>query len=72
MPTYVRDNLTDYLQDKFSFRTDYEIMTYEKFNKIFRQIKKLSCTQKNKSLQIQYLPGFAGYFYVTTVKDKII
>lgn len=37
---YVRDNLTDHLYDKFSFRTDYEIITYEKFNKIFKQIKK--------------------------------
>ena len=39
-PAYVRDNLTDHLHDKFSFRTDYEIITYEKFNKIFKQIKK--------------------------------
>ena len=39
-PAYVRDNLTDHLHDKFSFRTDYEIITYKKFNKIFKQIKK--------------------------------
>lgn len=37
---YVGDNVTDHLHDKFSFRTDYEIITYEKFNKIFKQIKK--------------------------------
>lgn len=40
LPAYVRDNLTDDLHDKFGFRTDYEIITYEKFNKIFKQIKK--------------------------------
>ncbi len=39
-PAYVGDNLTDHLHDKFSFRTDYEIIIYEKFNKIFKQIKK--------------------------------
>lgn len=39
-PAYVGDNVTDHLHDKFSFRTDYEIITYEKFNKIFKQIKK--------------------------------
>ena len=40
LPAYIRDNLTDDLHDKVCFRTDYEIITYEKFNKIFKQIKK--------------------------------
>ena len=39
-PAYVRNNLTDDLHDVFGFRTDYEITTYEKFNKIFKQLKK--------------------------------
>ena len=39
-PAYVRNNLTDDLHDVFDFRTDYEITTYEKFNKIFKQLKK--------------------------------
>ena len=39
-PAYVRNNLTDDLHDVFGFRTDYEITTYEKFNKIFSKIKR--------------------------------
>ena len=39
-PAYVRDNLTDDLHDTFGFRTDYEITTYEKINKIFKQLKR--------------------------------
>lgn len=39
-PAYVRNDLTDDLHELFGFRTDYEIVPYEKFKKIFRQIKK--------------------------------
>ena len=39
-PVYVRDDLTDDLHDVFGFRTDYEIINYENFKKIFNQIKK--------------------------------
>ena len=39
-PAYVRNNLTDDLHDVFGFRTDYEITTYEKFNKIFSKVKR--------------------------------
>lgn len=38
-PAYVRDNLTDDLHEIFGFRTDYEIVTYESFKKIFKQVK---------------------------------
>lgn len=38
-PAYVRDNLTDDLHEVFGFRTDYEIVSYENFEKIFKQIK---------------------------------
>lgn len=38
-PAYVRNDLTDDLHDLFGFRTDYEIVTYENFKKIFTQIK---------------------------------
>jgi len=39
-PAYVRNDLTDDLHKIFGFRTDFEIVTYEKFKKIFTQIKK--------------------------------
>lgn len=39
-PAYVRDNLTDDLHETFGFRTDYEIVSYKKFEKIFKQLKK--------------------------------
>ena len=39
-PLYVRDDLTDDLHDTFSFRTDYEITSYENFKKIFKQVKR--------------------------------
>lgn len=39
-PAYVRDDLSDALHDTFGFRTDYEIVTYEKFKKIFNHVKK--------------------------------
>ena len=39
-PAYVRNNLTDDLHETFGFRTDYEIVPYENFKKIFQQIKK--------------------------------
>ena len=38
-PSYVRDDLTDDLHEIFGFRTDYEIITYENFKKIFKQVK---------------------------------
>lgn len=38
-PAYVRDDLTDDLHEIFGFRTDYEIVSYEKFKKIFSQVK---------------------------------
>ncbi len=38
-PTYVRDDLTDDLHELFGFRTDFEIISYENFKKIFRLIK---------------------------------
>lgn len=38
-PVYVRNDLTDDLHDLFGFRTDYEIVPYENFKKIFAQIK---------------------------------
>ena len=39
-PAYVRDDLTDDLHKLFGFRTDYEITNYEKYEKIFQQLKK--------------------------------
>lgn len=39
-PVYTRDDLTDDLHATFGFRTDYEIVTYENFKKIFQQVKK--------------------------------
>ena len=39
-PAYVRNDLTDDLHEIFNFRTDYEITTYENFEKIFKQLKK--------------------------------
>lgn len=39
-PAYVRDNLTDDLHEVFGFRTDFEIVSYKNFEKIFKQIKK--------------------------------
>ena len=38
-PSYVRDDLTDDLHEIFGFRTDYEIISYETFKKIFKQVK---------------------------------
>lgn len=38
-PAYVRNDLTDDLHDLFGFRTDYEIVPYEKFKKIFDKVK---------------------------------
>lgn len=45
-PAYVRDNLTDDLHKKFGFRTDYEIITYENYEKIFKLVKSGTSTQK--------------------------
>ena len=39
-PAYIRNDLTDDLHDLFGFRTDYEIVPYENFKKIFDKIKK--------------------------------
>ena len=39
-PAYERDDLTDDLHELFSFRTDFEVVTYEYFKKIFDNIKK--------------------------------
>ena len=39
-PSYIRDDLTDDLHEIFGFRTDYEIVSYENFKKIFTQVKK--------------------------------
>lgn len=39
-PAYVRTDLTDDLHEIFSFRTDYEIISYKNFKKIFDTIKK--------------------------------
>ena len=38
-PAYVRTDLTDDLHEIFGFRTDYEIISYKVFEKIFKQIK---------------------------------
>ena len=38
-PAYVRNDLTDDLHDLFGFRTDFEIISYENFKKIFTQVK---------------------------------
>lgn len=39
-PAYVRNDLTDDLHELFGFRTDYEIINYQNFDKIFKQLKK--------------------------------
>ena len=38
-PTYTRTDLTDNLHEVFGFRTDYEIINYENFKKIFIKVK---------------------------------
>jgi len=38
-PAYVRNDLTDDLHETFGFRTDYEITSYENYEKIFQQLK---------------------------------
>jgi len=38
-PAYTRTDLTDDLHEKFGFRTDFEIISYKKFEEIFKQIK---------------------------------
>ena len=38
-PAYVRTDLTDDLHEIFGFRTDYEIISYKDFEKIFKQVK---------------------------------
>ena len=39
IPTYTRTDLTDYLHEKFEFRTDYQIITKNTLKKIFKKIK---------------------------------
>lgn len=39
-PAYVKTDLTDKLHELFGFRTDYEIVPYENFKKIFQHTKK--------------------------------
>lgn len=50
-PAYIRNDLTDDLHEKFGFRTDYEIINYENYEKIFKQLKKWETTQKSKTSQ---------------------
>lgn len=38
-PAYIRDDLTDDLHEIFGFRTDFEIVSYKNFEKIFKQVK---------------------------------
>ena len=38
-PAYTRTDLTDDLHEVFGFRTDYEIISYEDFEKIFKYTK---------------------------------
>lgn len=38
-PAYVRNDLTDDLHEVFGFRTDFEIISYKNFEKIFKQTK---------------------------------
>ena len=40
IPAYERTNLTDDLHEVFGFRTDFEIISYKKYKKIFEQTKK--------------------------------
>lgn len=39
VPAYERTDLTDDLHEVFNFRTDYQIVSYKKYEKIFKQIK---------------------------------
>ena len=45
-PAYVRDDLTDDLHDLFLFRTDFEIISYNNFKKIFQQTRNPKTTQQ--------------------------
>ena len=40
VPNYIRTDLTDDLHEKFGFRTDYEVISFKNFKKIFKQTKK--------------------------------
>lgn len=40
IPIYTRTDITDYLHDKFSFRTDYEILSEKNIKKICKQTKR--------------------------------
>ena len=48
-PAYVRTDLTDDLHEVFGFRTDYEIIPYKNFEKIFKQVKMTHTTQKEST-----------------------
>ena len=39
-PAYERTDLTDDLHEVFGFRTDYEIISYKNYKKIFEYLKK--------------------------------
>ena len=39
IPTYMRTEITDFIHEKFGFRTDYEIITNKNLKKIFNQTK---------------------------------
>lgn len=41
IPAYERTNLTDDLHEIFNFRTDYQLVDYKKYKKIFEQIKRV-------------------------------
>ena len=45
-PAYVRNDLTDDLHEVFGFRTDYEIINYEDYEKIFQLLKNGTSTPK--------------------------
>lgn len=40
LPSYERTDITYLLHDKFSFRTDYEIVTNKEIKKILKLLKK--------------------------------
>ncbi len=40
IPNYIRTDLTDVLHDKFSFRTDFEVISDKNIRKILKQTKK--------------------------------
>lgn len=53
-PAYVRDDLSDDLHETFGFRTDYEIINFENFEKIFKQLKRKNKYAEKSKLTIAY------------------